>query len=346
MERSDPPKSCLACGAPDPVFWAHATDVEYRTTDETFTYYRCRACSVLFIDPVPRQRLREIYPANYYSFAPGRRSLVQGFKDWLDRRLFRRLLKQLPGTALRVLDIGGGAGQQLDEIKALDRRVVLTQVVDIDPAATTQATRKGHAAFCGPVEQFETDTRFDLVLLLNLIEHVDDPAAVLTRVRGLLSANSVALVKTPNHDSLDARLFRHRHWGGYHCPRHWVLFDREGFLRLAARAGLAVKEFAYTQGAPFWTVSVLAALARRGWVSITLQHPAMQHPLYSLLAAGFAALDMMRRLLGARTSQMFVVLTTGATAKSEHGAETRSAEAFVGSAGSRAWAVRATSGGV
>jgi 2-polyprenyl-3-methyl-5-hydroxy-6-metoxy-1,4-benzoquinol methylase len=285
-----------------------ATDVEYRATEEPFTYHRCRACNALFIDPVPRERLREIYPGNYYSFAATKPSWVQAVKDMLDRKLFRRLLKALPGEALHILDVGGGNGQQLDSLRGIDPRVRFTQLVDLDPAATESAARKGHAVFCGPLEQFATDCRFDLVLLLNLIEHVEDPAAVLTRIRGLLNPQGVILVKTPNHDSLDARLFRKRNWGGYHCPRHWVLFDRQGFVSLAARQGLAVKEFAYTQGAPFWTVSVLPLLSRAGLISITPQRPVMRHSLYALLAALFAALDWARVLVGARTSQMFFLL--------------------------------------
>jgi SAM-dependent methyltransferase len=299
---------CLACGSPNNDFWARCSDAEYRTTDETFTYYRCRDCNVLFIDPVPRERLREIYPPNYYSFAEPKRSLVHRAKDQLDARLFRRLLCGLPGPALRVLDIGGGAGRQLDLIKGLDCRVSFTQVVDLDPDATARAKGNGHAAFLGPVEDFHTSSRFDLVVLLNLIEHVYDPGAILAKIRGLLAPNGVVLVKTPNYDSLDAQLFRDRSWGGYHCPRHWVLFDRASFTGLAARHGLAVREFRYTQGAPFWAQSVLFALARARLVSITRERPAMYHPLFPLFSAAFAAVDWARAFFGARTSQMFFVL--------------------------------------
>ena len=35
-------------------------------------------------------------------------------------------------------------------------------------------------------------------------------------------------MKTPNVEGLDAKLLRHRNWGGYHAPRHWVLFTPEG----------------------------------------------------------------------------------------------------------------------
>jgi 2-polyprenyl-3-methyl-5-hydroxy-6-metoxy-1,4-benzoquinol methylase len=300
-------QACLACGSPDLVRWAAATDVEYHTTDELFSYHRCGGCGALSIDPVPADRLRDIYPENYYSYAEGKKSVVHSLKAWLDRRFFRQILSRIPGHRLRVLDVGGGAGWQLGALRATDPRVTDTQIVDLDPHAADIARRNGHRYFCGRIEEFASDDRFDLVLLLNLIEHVQDPTEVLRKVAAILSPDGVVLVKTPNHDAWDARVFRHQSWAGYHCPRHWVLFTRESFESTARQAGLAVRAFSYTQGAPFWAASVIAWLARRGLLRVTRERPVFYHPLFGLAAAGFAALDFLRRPF-AKTSQMFFVL--------------------------------------
>jgi SAM-dependent methyltransferase len=263
---------------------------------------------VIFLDPMPLEALDRIYPANYYAYSGGQQSLVHRVKDRLDGRLFRQMLHRLPGDQLRVLDVGGGDGWLLTVIRSLDQRVRLTQVVDMDPEAEQLARRQGHEYFCGLVEDFKTDTRFDLILMLNIIEHVADPQTVLSRLRTMLTPTGVILMKTPNTNSLDARVLRHRDWGGYHCPRHWVLFDRETVTRLAGDAGLEVRRLTYTQGAPFWTVAVLAWLARRRLVSITSERPMVKHRLFPLLSAAFAAFDLTRSAVGARTSQMFVEL--------------------------------------
>lgn len=299
---------CLACGSGRFEAWARAWDAEYHTTDERFTLYRCLDCRVLFIDPVPQDRLEEIYPPNYYSFVIPKGSLVNILKRWLDGRLFGGVLKDVPGQRLSVLDVGGGAGWHLNAVKRIDPRVGLTQVVDLDLAAAVIAEKNGHHFFEGRIQDFRSDICFDFVLLLNLIEHVENPCEVLIKIRTMLSPKGVVLVKTPNYDSLDARLFRHTNWGGYHCPRHWVLFERGGFTEMAARAGLQVETFHYTQGAPFWATSVLFWLAERGAVSITRERPAVYHPLFPLLNAIFAAFDFLRGFLGAKTSQMFFVL--------------------------------------
>src|SRR6185503_4372839 len=103
------------------------------------------------------------------------------------------------------------------------------------------------------------------------------------------------------------RVFRNHSWAGLHCPRHWVLFTRESFAKLAGEVGLRVRSASYTQGAPFWAASVLAWLAARRLVKITAQRPVVYHPLFGVFAAMFAALDFMRRPF-AKTSQMFFVV--------------------------------------
>lgn len=299
---------CPASGSAASEVWADVWDAEYLTTTDHFVQRRCLECGALFIDPVPSDRLAEIYPSNYYSFAPRKRaSLVMRLKEALDRRLFRNVLRQVPGTDLSVLDVGGGAGWQLNAVRASDARVKFTEVVDIDPDAADVARRNGHEYFCGRIEDFETNRAFDLVLLLNLIEHVRDPLAVLQKLRSSLSPGGVILVKTPNYDSLDARLFRHRNWGGYHAPRHWVIFTRESFERLSIRAGLRTKTFSYTQGAPFWTTSILFMLAEWGLVRVTPERPAVYHPLFPLLAGITAGFDYLRSPFS-KLSQMLIVL--------------------------------------
>ena len=71
-------------------------------------------------------------------------------------------------------------------------------------------------------------------------------------------------------------------------------FTRESFEQIAKSAGLRVVSSSYTQGAPFWTVSVLAWLEERGAIRISIDRPAWMHPLYAPLAAGFAAIDFAR----------------------------------------------------
>ena len=308
IDSKESAATCLSCGASSGLsLWAKATDREYRTTDAEYNFLKCAACESLSIHPVPADALQQIYPSNYYSFG---RSESLGFKvkTWLDQRYFTPLLRSIAGDTLSALDIGGGAGWELNILKQADPRIALTQVVDFDPGAEKLAVANGHRYFCGRIEDFSATQTFDVILMLNLIEHVQQPLDILAKARSLLSPNGIIILKTPNTDSLDARLFRHKNWGGYHCPRHWVLFTNPGLTALVQQAGLRVVQAKYTQGAPFWATSVLFFLEDKGLITITPQRSALDHPLFPLLSIFFAGIDFIRGIWF-KTSQMFFILT-------------------------------------
>jgi len=299
---------CPICNSSKLSVWAQATDAEYCTTaDETFSFYRCLDCCVLMLHPLPKDRLQVIYPPNYYSYAYSQGSFVFRIKMALEKQWFRKMTRDLQGTNLSALDVGGGAGWQLNVLRSADVRFSNTDVVDIDSGAHAQAQKNGHSYFCGGIENYTTESRYDIILMLNLIEHVESPIEVLRKAGGLLSPQGKILLKTPNIDSLDARLFRHRNWAGYHCPRHWVLFTKESIERAVSAAGLTSRSITYTQGAAFWAASVLFLLARIGVVSISAQRPVAYHPLFGLLTGAFAGFDSVRGIFS-KTSQMFVVI--------------------------------------
>ena len=141
-------------------------------------------------------------------------------------------------------------------------------------------------------------------LMLNLIEHVADPLEVLQMAQSLLAPGGIIVIKTPNTDSWDARLYKKSYWGGLHCPRHWVIFSEKSFRLLLQSTALKIKKITYTQGAPFWAFSIIAALHRRKIVRISTKKPIIFHWLFAPISAVFAVFDFIRRPF-AKTSQLF-----------------------------------------
>lgn len=298
---------CPVCKKQSSGRWCQAKDYEYFSTDNTYEYFHCPACETLFIHPVPINELKIIYPSNYYSFTGKQKGLVVRLKEWLDERLFKKILSGIPGDTIHVLDVGGGTGWLLNTIKKLDQRVAITQVVDIDPEAGNIASANGHRYFQGILEDYKSPEKFHLILMLNLIEHVADPEKVLQMADQLLDPAGVILVKTPNILSWDPKLFRRTYWGGLHCPRHWVIFSEKSFRLLLKSTRLSIDTLKYTQGAPFWAFSIIAALHRKHIVRLSKERPLIYHWLFAPISAVFAIFDFIRRPF-AKTSQMFVIL--------------------------------------
>ncbi|MBC7816885.1 MAG: class I SAM-dependent methyltransferase [Planctomycetaceae bacterium] len=295
---------CPLCQAADSTPFARSHDREYHTSADVFAFWHCPACDVVFLDNPPVTRLREIYPANYYSYCmtSDSRSWLIGVKELLDQRLFRKHLAAIPGDELAVLDVGGGSGWLLSVIRDSCSRVKSTHEVDLDETAGASARAQGHQFHSMRIEDFQSPHPFDLIVMLNLIEHVESPTAVLKAMSGLLSANGRLIIKTPNFKTLDCRLFGDR-WGGLHCPRHWVLFTRESLIRLAAECGLRCVEASYTQGGSQWAGSILGWLSDLGCIRINSHRPMWRHPLFKPVAALTAGFDLLRAPW-ARTAQM------------------------------------------
>ena len=293
-------RPCPVCGARLGERWASAVDVEYETIADRFDYLLCGNCDLLAIDPVPSERLLEIYPPDYYSFAAGQvgddrrpglvTTLVGRAKAALDRRTFRRVLELAGTRSPRILDVGGGTGEISAALIATADHGASATVVDFDPESTAAAARRGFEVATCRFEEFDTDARYDVILLLNLIEHVEDPVGTVRRAGELLTPDGVVWIQTPNFRALDARVFRHRNWAGFHCPRHWTIFSRLGLERALARTELEPLQLKPTQGGAFWAASILGAVRQR--------HPGrggpalVRDPLFAPLAAAGAAFDL------------------------------------------------------
>ncbi len=111
MTSAESPALCPVCASPSTVFFAKARDLEYYTSSIDYLYRQCTRCHSVFLENPPITELDKIYPANYYSYNPAKQltSPTERAKSYLDARLFQKILQQLPGEKLTVLDVGGGS---------------------------------------------------------------------------------------------------------------------------------------------------------------------------------------------------------------------------------------------
>lgn len=56
------------------------------------------------------------------------------------------------------------------------------------------------------IEEFETDQRFDTVLLLMILEHVDDPVALIRHAAKFLKDDGVLIIHVPNEEALNRQI--------------------------------------------------------------------------------------------------------------------------------------------
>jgi SAM-dependent methyltransferase len=144
------------------------------------------------------------------------------------RRATGRRLVELVGAHRpppgRLLEVGCGHGLLLDEARALG-----WDVRGLEPAEAG----RGHARDVLGLDVRDAtladldaavDGGFDAILMVDVIEHLDDPVGAVRRCRELLSADGVLLVVTPDPSSPTARVAGSRWWG--YLPAHAYLLPR------------------------------------------------------------------------------------------------------------------------
>ena len=119
-------------------------------------------------------------------------------------RKFQRNVKSLNClSALRILDIGCGAGLLCEPLTRLG-----AQVIGVDPSASNIAAAKlhadkGHLSIdyrCTTVEEMDVRERFDIVLAMEVVEHVSDIGLFLGRCAAMLKPGGLMVVSTLNRN--------------------------------------------------------------------------------------------------------------------------------------------------
>ncbi|WP_162932562.1 class I SAM-dependent methyltransferase [Solimonas sp. K1W22B-7] len=303
--------SCPVCSGSERARIAAGQDYEYESCRNEWTMWQCRRCSHAWLDPRPADReLGVIYPRHYYSYDFEKKInpiAVKG-KAWLDRRKLAGLAAQLRHPPQGYLDVGCGTGRFLRMAEKFDLPRSRIAGIELSEPAIAALRADGFSAECATVEasQLVRTGRFDLITMFHVIEHVADPREVVARLAQALEEGGILAIETPNLESLDARLFRARWWGGYHFPRHWHIFTLASLTQLLRQAGLEVETVRYQPGHSFWLFSLHHALKYgrcRNRRAAGLVHPLRSLPAL-ILATGF---DILRSWLGFHTSAMMVV---------------------------------------
>ncbi len=184
-----------------------------------------------------------------YSHLSGRgQRLVRGFRD----RVVALVVAVKPA---RVLEVGCGQGWLLRDIADVLPDVQLTGI-DIRPDTIEFARSLVPDADLRVVDAGAlpfADDEFDLVVCSEVLEHVDDPAAVLLEIDRVGRGRSV--ISVPDEPLFwIANLVRGKHLRTFgNCPGHIHHWSRRGFGRLLRGNG---GEVAVERSVPWLVASV------------------------------------------------------------------------------------------
>lgn len=209
---------------------------------------RCPGCGLEWQRPFPsEEELRALYGADYFvrwgiDAGPEAFARVRAMKEASYRAFLRAIARHRPSGAW--LDVGCALGFLVRVASdagyaayGLDRNAEAVARARAELGDRVRAAPLGPDAFPG--------VRFDVISLIDVIEHVPDPADLLASVRSVLAPDGVLAAVLPNAGSLVRRLLGGR-WPHY-APEHlyqWTpgamrrFLAQHGFRTLELRTGL------------------------------------------------------------------------------------------------------------
>jgi 2-polyprenyl-3-methyl-5-hydroxy-6-metoxy-1,4-benzoquinol methylase len=164
----------------------------FRTIDTVGNVAACSRCGYRFVSPRPTQ---DEVTRGY--------SAPTAYSTWLTevgprRELWQRRFDNVLGTWPRgsLLDVGAGLGTFLSI--AADRGWTVAGTEVSSTAIRYVAATYGIELVHGQLDEVELATRFDVITLWHVIEHVPDPVLTLRACRTLLAPGGRVVLALPN----------------------------------------------------------------------------------------------------------------------------------------------------
>jgi SAM-dependent methyltransferase len=199
-----------------------------RDEKKTYSIYECADCNVHFAWPIKNpdeEAYKKLFPGSEYNF--------ELKSDWrID------LVLNTPFENCRdVLDIGCGYGNFMyfAKAKGYDVSGIDYSAEKIEIARNLGLTNLYHDTIDNFVKH--TDKKWDLATLLDVLEHLDNPAKLISAVNSLLKENGYLAVAVPNRN-YPKILSSSKH---FYPPHHLTFWDRPSLRQFLTRNGFSVE---------------------------------------------------------------------------------------------------------
>jgi SAM-dependent methyltransferase len=164
----------------------------------------------------------------------------------------------LPQRAGRVLELGCGSGGTMAWLRTV-RSVDHAVGIELVPAMAEAARAAFDTMVTGSIDELGQVERlgpFDLILALDVLEHIVDPADLVRKYARLLAIGGRFIVSVPNvgHYSVSLPLFARGSWDyadvGILDRTHLTFFDEREARNLFAGSGLEIEHTLCTTSFP------------------------------------------------------------------------------------------------
>ncbi len=217
---------------------------DYTVSKENFNIVTCSNCKFVFTNPTPNvEDLGSYYLSeDYISHSNTSKGLISKLYKTIRNYTLKNKLKLINKYVSRgtLLDYGCGTGMFLNVCKQNGWKVC---GLEPDAGAAKFATEMGLNVFSDKnrVITYTNNTKFNIITLWHVLEHVTDLEDTLAFFKNNLDKNGVLIIALPNYKSYDATYYN-EYWAAYDVPRHLYHFDINSIQNLVKPFGFSLIE--------------------------------------------------------------------------------------------------------
>ena len=238
MSFEDKIEKCPLCGKADCIpRWCYCmletASSHVRDYNPIRTWMYCNICHHMFAEEFPSQEAAAAPNMQFEGLSMQTRTQLFRYNS----EILGRLASFAKGSEL--LEVGAGGSECSLVAREMGFNVL---ALDVSEGNVNQAKKYGIDAQVQDIMTFESDMKWDIIIMGDVIEHVACPVKTMEKVSGLLAESGVLWLSTPNFESSFAIV------AGHNDPMrreasHKNYFSRESLVNLLTRFGFSPVDY-------------------------------------------------------------------------------------------------------
>ena len=201
---------------------------------------------------------------DYISHTDSRRGIFERIYQYVKKISLKRklnLIRPFKDEDANLLDVGCGTG---DFLRAAHNDGWTVHGVEPNQGARSLAQHKTNATIYQSLEEV-TESRFQVISLWHVLEHLHDLDEQIKTFSNLLAENGRLIIAVPNFKSFDASYYKN-YWAAFDVPRHLWHFSKDGIRRIFSKHGMEIEQTLPMKFDAYY-VSLLSEKYKSGWMN-------------------------------------------------------------------------------